>query len=360
MLGDEQMRGVKKQDIRELGLDHLKKFFLENGEKEYRAKQVYEWIWKKYTCSFADMTNLPKSTRELLSEKFEILCAKISDVRISRDKTIKTLFEFHDGEKAEGVLIPSGSRATACISTQVGCKLGCVFCATSRIKFKRNISAPEIYDQVCMIRQQAKDQYNLSLTNIVYMGMGEPLLNYSNIIRSAGIITSAEGLGFSPSRITVSTAGISKMIKRLGNDHVKFNLAVSLHSADDKKRSSIMPVNKTNNIDSLIDSLKYYYSKTNNRITIEYSLIKNLNDSIPDAKDLVTFCRNFPCKINIIDLNPVKGSKYTAASAERKKRFTEYLIKNKLIVNERRSRGQDIKAACGQLICSEKTSNKSQ
>ena len=251
-----------KKNIRSLSLDELKKFFVDQGDKAFRGKQVYEWLWKKSARTFEEMTNLATPTRTLLDEHFCINHVEISDEQKSNDRTIKSAFRLADNKTVEGVLIPTKTRMTACISSQVGCSLSCKFCATGKLDRLRNLDADEIYDQVFLLNEQSKSNYNQKLSNIVYMGMGEPLLNYRNVLASVEKITSDDGLGMSPKRITVSTAGIAKMIKKLGDDEVRFNLALSLHAANDKKRDYIMPINEQNSLDSLSESIQYFYEKT--------------------------------------------------------------------------------------------------
>ncbi len=341
---------TEKQNIRALELEELKTFFSDNGEKPFRAKQVFEWLWKKQATSFDQMSNLSVSTRELLKQHFEINTVTIAEKQISSDRTIKNAFRLFDGKITEGVLIPTPKRMTACISSQVGCSLTCKFCATGKLDRLRNIEAEEIFDQVALIKQQAEEHYQTPLSNIVYMGMGEPLLNYRNVLKSVELITSPDGLGMSPKRITVSTAGIAKMIKKLGDDEVKFNLALSLHAANDTKRSEIMPINEQNSLESLQEALQYFYDKTGTRVTFEYIIFKDFNDSLEDAKELAAFCKCVPCKINIIEYNPIDDADFQKADAEKTDKFAKFLEeKFNLIVNVRRSRGKDIDAACGQL-----------
>lgn len=340
---------IAKKDIRTLELPDLISFLEENGEKKFRAKQIMEWLWKKSATNFDQMNNIGKNLQQLLSDNFEFKTIKVADQQVSSDRTIKCAFEVDDNKVIEGVLIPTTSRMTACISSQVGCSLACKFCATGRLKMMRNLTAGEIYDQVVYLRNQANEKYNIALSNIVYMGMGEPLLNYKNVLTSIEKITSPEGLGMSPQRITVSTAGIAKMIKKLGDDQVKFNLALSLHAANDEKRNQIMDINETNNLEILADALKYFYDKTGTRVTFEYIIFKDFNDSIKDAHELANYAKNLPVKINIIEYNPIDGGEYQQASPERVDAFAKFLESKNLIVNVRRSRGKDIDAACGQL-----------
>ena len=340
---------LDKKNIRTLTLDELKDFFKENDMPAFRAKQVYEWLWKKSVSSFEEMRNVSKETIQLLDEHFVILHAKITESQKSADRTIKSAFGLYDNNNVEGVLIPTKSRMTACISSQVGCSLTCKFCATGKLDRLRNLNADEIYDQVFMLNEQALSNYNQKLSNIVYMGMGEPLLNYRNVLESIGKITSTDGLGMSPKRITVSTAGIAKLIKKLGDDEVKFNLALSLHAANDKKRDYIMPINEQNSLEALKEAIVYFYEKTQTRITYEYIIFKDFNDEISDAQELASFAKITPCKINIIEYNPIDDGEFQQAKREKVDAFVNHLESKNLIVNVRRSRGKDIDAACGQL-----------
>lgn len=345
---------MEKKDIRKIEIDYLKEFLVVNGEKAFKAKQVMEWLWKKSATSFDQMSNLSISTRELLNNNFSINPLQVHKLQKSNDGTIKSAFELYDKNIVEGVLIPADDRMTACISSQVGCSLTCKFCATGYMDRKRNLEAFEIYDQVVAIKNQAMEHYEVPLTNIVYMGMGEPLLNYANTLKSVDYITSAEGLGMSPKRITVSTAGIAKMIMKLGDDKVKFNLALSLHAANDDKRNQIMPINETNSLPALKEALKYFYDKTGTHVTYEYILFYNFNDTLQDAKELAEFAKVIPCKINIIEYNPIAEASYINTNQDTMEKFSKYLESRDLVVNVRRSRGKDIDAACGQLAIKEK------
>ncbi|HAP30754.1 MAG TPA: 23S rRNA (adenine(2503)-C(2))-methyltransferase RlmN [Flavobacteriales bacterium] len=340
---------LDKKNIRTLTLEELMDFFKENDMPTFRAKQVYEWLWKKSVSSFEEMRNVSKETIQLLDEHFVILHAKITESQKSADRTIKSAFGLYDNNNVEGVLIPTKSRMTACISSQVGCSLTCKFCATGKLDRLRNLHADEIYDQIFMLNEQALSNYNQKLSNIVYMGMGEPLLNYRNVLESIDKITSTDGLGMSPKRITVSTAGIAKLIKKLGDDEVKFNLALSLHAANDKKRDYIMPINEQNSLEALKEAIVYFYEKTQTRITYEYIIFKDFNDEISDAQELASFAKITPCKINIIEYNPIDDGEFQQAKREKVYAFVSYLESKNLIVNVRRSRGKDIDAACGQL-----------
>jgi len=343
-----------KIDIRNLNLAALQEHFTRIGEKSFRANQVYEWLWKKSCTSFDEMSNISKELRTKLAENFSINHIKIHNSQFSADKTIKNSFVLFDSHLIEGVLIPTPGRMTACVSSQVGCSLTCKFCATGYMERKRNLNADEIYDQVVLIDRQARENYGIPLSNIVYMGMGEPLLNYKNVIDSVEKITSEDGLNMSAKRITVSTAGIAKMIKKLGDDEVKFNLALSLHAANDEKRNTIMPINEQNSLKSLAEALKYYYAKTKNPVTYEYIVFDGVNDTLQDAKELAQFCKHLPCKVNIIEYNPISFASFINAGEDKIEAFAEYLRKQGITTNLRRSRGKDIDAACGQLAIKEK------
>jgi 23S rRNA (adenine2503-C2)-methyltransferase len=339
----------KQKSIRNLTLEQIKEAMQLHGQPAFRAKQIYEWLWKKSATSFDQMQNLPKDLRAWLNEEFSMNPVAVEESQISADRTIKSSFLLHDQHLVEGVLIPTEDRMTACVSSQVGCSLTCSFCATGYMDRKRNLEPYEIYDQVVLIRNQAEQQYKQPLTNIVYMGMGEPLLNYANVLASIEKITSPDGLGMSPKRITVSTAGIAKMIKKLADDQVKFNLALSLHAANDEKRNRIMPINESNTLEALSEALAYFYEQTGNKITLEYIVFDKFNDTLEDAKELLAFARKFPCKINIIEYNPIRQASFLNAKADAIQQFSNFLESKGMIVNVRRSRGKDIDAACGQL-----------
>jgi 23S rRNA (adenine2503-C2)-methyltransferase len=343
------MLAQNKPDIRKLSLEELQDWFVHSGQQKFRAKQVYEWLWQKSALSFDAMTNLSKELRASLQENYVLHGLSVANFQKSSDRTIKTAFKLHDGPVVEGVLIPTATRMTACISSQVGCSLTCKFCATGKLKLLRNLEAGEIYDQVAAIRKQSETEYGIPLSNIVYMGMGEPLLNYKNMLESVEKITSPSGLGMSPQRITVSTAGIAKMIVKLGDDNVKFNLALSLHAANEEKRSKIMPINESNNLDTLADALQHFYDKTGTRPTLEYIIFKDFNDGLSDAKELESFVKRVPSKVNIIEYNPIDDSEFQRSPEEHVNRFVAYLSNKGVIANVRRSRGRDIDAACGQL-----------
>jgi len=340
---------ITKRDIRKLKLDELKEFFVQKGDKAFRAQQVYEWLWMKSAKSFDQMTNISLETRELLKQHFVINHIKVDNMQRSADGTIKNAVTLHDGLVVESVLIPAEKRITACVSSQVGCSLACKFCATARLKRQRNLSPDEIYDQVAAIKEQAELFFGRPLTNIVFMGMGEPLLNYANVTAAIEKITSHKGLNMASRRITVSTVGIAKMIKKMADDNVKFNLAVSLHSALNQTRSSIMPINDTNSLEELGEALTYWYQKTKSKVTYEYVVWKGINDTEEHAQALLRFCKLVPSKVNLIEYNPIDDGEFQQASDEVLDMYMDLLEKNGITTRIRKSRGKDIDAACGQL-----------
>ena len=338
------------KNIRTLSLPELKEYFESIGDKKFRAIQTYEWLWKKNARHFDDMSNLSKELRLKLSEAFSLPAITVDTNQLSSDGTVKSRFKTFDGHYVEGVLIPTEKRQTACVSSQIGCSLSCKFCATGYMDRKRNLNFDEIYDQVALLNEQSEKQYSTKLTNIVFMGMGEPLLNYKNVLQAVDKITSHDGMGMSPKRITVSTAGVAKQIRQLGDDKVKFNLALSLHAATDAKRDSIMPINESNSIEVLIEALNYFYNQTKNDITLEYILFKDVNDSLADADELIKIYRKIPTHlINVIEYNPIDKASFTKPDEDTTQHFTDHLAKNRVNVRLRRSRGKDIDAACGQL-----------
>ncbi len=341
-------------DIRAQSLPALETALAAWGQPRFRAKQVQEWLWEKGAADFSDMSNLPKTLRQQLAETFAFHHLTEEKTQLSSDGTLKTRWRTHDGHRIETVLIPvpAEERFTVCVSTQVGCSLTCAFCATGRMGRKRNLEASEIFDQVRLVGQQCLETYGHPLTNVVYMGMGEPLLNYASTFASLERINAEAplGLGMGARRITVSTAGIAKMIRKLADDGFRSNLALSLHAADDAKRNQIMPINESNNLATLMSALEYFYEKTHARISYEYIAFQNFNDTPEDAARLVQLCRRrFPVRVNIIEYNPIDGSPFTKSGEERLNAFAAYLAARDVTVTVRRSRGKDIDAACGQL-----------
>lgn len=340
---------MEKKDIRSLTKEQLRDFFVANGDKAFRGNQVYEWLWNKGAHKFEDMTNVSKQTREMLEANFVINHIKVDQMQRSEDGTVKNAVRLHDGLVVESVLIPTATRTTACVSSQVGCSLDCNFCATARLKRMRNLEPGEIYDQVAAIDSESRLYYNRPLSNIVFMGMGEPLMNYPNVMKAIDKITSPEGLGMSPKRITVSTSGVSKMIKKMADDEVKFKLAVSLHSAVEEIRNKIMPFTKSFPLPELREALEYWYKKTKSKVTYEYVVWKGINDDKKSIEALVKFCKYVPCKVNLIEYNPIDDGEFQQASEEAIKAYITALETNDIVVKVRRSRGKDIDAACGQL-----------
>jgi 23S rRNA (adenine2503-C2)-methyltransferase len=340
---------AQKKDIRALTKEQLRDFFVERGDKAFRGNQVYEWLWQKSAHQFEDMTNLSLKTRNMLETSFVINHIKVDTMQRSADGTVKNAVKLHDGLVVESVLIPTKSRTTACVSSQVGCSLDCKFCATARLKRMRNLNPDEIYDQVVAIDKESKLYFDKPLSNIVFMGMGEPLMNYKNVLKAIDKITSPEGLGMSPKRIVVSTSGVPKMIKKMADDEVKFKLAVSLHSAIDEVRTSIMPFNATFPLTDLREALEYWYKKTKNRITYEYVVWEGINDTKEDVEALIQFCKFAPSKVNLIEYNPIDDGAFQQASSKAIDMYVNLLERNRITVTVRRSRGKDIDAACGQL-----------
>lgn len=340
---------TQKKDIRALTKEQLRDFFVKQGDKAFRGNQVYEWLWQKSAHNFDDMTNISLATRTMLENHFVINHIKVDTLQRSSDGTVKNAVKLHDGLIVESVLIPTKSRTTACVSSQVGCSLDCKFCATARLKRMRNLNPDEIYDQVVAIDKESRLYFDRPLSNIVFMGMGEPLMNYNNVLKAIDKITSSEGLGMSPKRIVVSTSGVPKMIKKMADDEVKFKLAVSLHSAIDEVRTSIMPFNATFPLIDLREALEYWYKKTKNRITYEYVVWDGINDKKKDVEALIQFCKFAPSKVNLIEYNPIDDGEFQQANSKAIDMYVSLLEANHITVTVRRSRGKDIDAACGQL-----------
>ena len=342
------MKNVKK-DIRALTKQQLQEFFVSQGDKSFRGSQVYEWLWSKSAHSFEAMTNVSKQTRQMLADNFVINHIRVDQMQRSSDGTIKNAVKLHDNLTVESVLIPTPKRTTACVSSQVGCSLDCKFCATATLKRMRNLNPDEIYDQVVAIDNESRLYFDKPLTNIVFMGMGEPLMNYNNVMKAVEKITSKEGLGMSPKRITISTSGVPKMIKKLADDEAKIKLAVSLHSAIEEVRTTIMPFNENFPLNDLREALEYWYAKTKSRITYEYIVWEGINDKPKDAEALVKFCKYVPCKVNLIEYNPIDDGVFQQASSQATQMYQRMLEQNNITVTVRRSRGKDFDAACGQL-----------
>lgn len=349
MLTFERMMAATQNDFRSLSLEDLQSYLGSEGQPAFRARQIYEWLWQKGVGSFDEMTNLSKDLRNRLKDKFVINALSNDTKQISKDGTVKMRFKTYDGHFIEGVLIPATDRLTACVSSQVGCSLTCKFCATGKMGRRRNLNFDEIFDQVVLINKEAVAMHGRGLTNIVFMGMGEPLLNYAEMMKAVEKISSPEGLAMSPRRITVSTAGIARMIRKLGDDEVRFRLALSLHAANDVKRNEIMPINETNDLESLIEALHYFAEKTGNRISFEYILLDHFNDYVEDARQLAKICERIPARVNLIEYNKVEGVAFHRAADDRAQHFCDFLNNHGVIATIRRSRGKDIDAACGQL-----------
>jgi 23S rRNA (adenine2503-C2)-methyltransferase len=340
---------TRKKDIRALTKEQLRQFFVDQGGQAFRGNQVHEWLWQRSAHSFGEMTNVSKEGRRLLEEHFVINHIRVDQMQRSSDGTIKNAVRLHDGLVVESVLIPTETRTTACVSSQVGCSLDCRFCATARMKRMRNLNPDEIYDQVVAIDNESRLYFDRPLSNIVFMGMGEPLMNYNNVLKAIDMITSPEGLGMSPKRITVSTSGVPKMIRKMADEQVKFKLAVSLHSAIDEVRTSIMPFNATFPLKDLREALQHWYQMTKNRITYEYVVWEGINDNLEAVEALVKFCRFAPSKVNLIEYNPIEEGEFRQASTQAVAMYQQTLERNGITVTVRRSRGKDIDAACGQL-----------
>ena len=339
----------ENDDIRSISFDKLNNFIQKNNFPSYRSNQIFNWINKSTLRSFDDITNIPKSLVKLLKENFVINITNIFSKQVSNDSTIKFAIKLHDNLVVEAVLIPSGKRVTACVSSQVGCSLDCEFCATSKLLRMRNLHSYEIFDQIMILNSQSLKNYSLPISNIVFMGMGEPLLNYKNVIESIKLITSEHGIKISNKKITLSTSGISKMIIKMSDDNIKFNLAVSLHSAVEETRNIIMPFSKSFPLDKLINSLDYWYKKTKRKVTFEYLIWKGINDDLEHIEALVKICKRIPSKVNLIEYNSIDSPTFKKADDFWVDNYLKILKKNKIPVSLRRSRGKDINAACGQL-----------
>jgi 23S rRNA (adenine2503-C2)-methyltransferase len=338
-----------KQNVRLLKFDELKDFLDKRDGKLLRTRRIAKNLWLNGIDNFDSMTDIPKSSIELLKQHFYIRKITLVSQQKSEDGTTKFAFRLQDDSLVEGVLIPSGKRLTACISSQAGCKFGCSFCATGKLGFKRHLDADEIYDQVAFIRKFGMDNLGMQLSNIVFMGMGEPLENYKNVMLAVHWLQNSDGFNLSPRIITISTVGLADQIIQLANEGFRGNLAVSLHSAVAKTRSQLMPVNRAYSLDELQESVKYFTKKTGNPATFEYLLLSGINDTKEAADALINYCKDYHCKVNLIEFNPNDQEIFNASKPEDRDFFFKYLAKNKVIVSVRHSKGKDIDAACGQL-----------
>jgi 23S rRNA (adenine2503-C2)-methyltransferase len=351
----------QKIDLKSLSREALQAFCEERKLPRYRADQLFQWLYQKGASTFEEMTNLPKKLREELDEIAFISTLNLVNREDSRDGTMKFLFHLHDDPsyKVEAVLIPdfyedgAAKRLTICVSSQVGCVFGCAFCATGKMGFFRNLTHGEIVDQVQYINRITEEKYGKKITNIVYMGMGEPLHNYKAVTESSAIITDPKSIDLSPKRITVSTVGLTKQIRQLADEDQPFNLAISLHAPDDLKRDKIMPINASMNLQSLKEAVQYYHRKTEKPLTYEYLLFDEFNDSPEDALNLARIVKWAPSKVNIIMYNNVAGVELKRAREDRLNRFMQTLIREEVTATVRRSRGDDINAGCGQLAIRE-------
>ncbi len=337
------------KDIRLIRPENLEQLLKKNKFPKYRSKQIQNWARKINVQSFDQMSNLPNDLIHFLIENFKLNKSKVNTIKKSSDGTIKFAIQLYDNLIVEAVLIPSNKRITACVSSQVGCSLDCNFCATSKIKKMRNLESYEIFDQIMLLNKESINHFSSPITNIVFMGMGEPLLNYKNVIESIDQITSDFGIGISYKKITLSTSGISKMIRKMADDNVKFNLAISLHTALEKTRNKVMPFSKSFPIKELVDSLEYWYKKIKRKITFEYLIWKEINDDFEHINALVSICKRIPSKVNIIEYNDTDDSAFQNADDKWINNYLTTLKENRIPVSVRRSRGKDIDAACGQL-----------
>jgi 23S rRNA (adenine2503-C2)-methyltransferase len=356
-----QVKNQEKVDLKALTREELEHFCTGLGLQSYRSDQIFQWLYQKGAGSFSEMTNLSKDLRAKLEQVATINRIQVVHSQESADGTIKFLFRLADDEgyKIEAVLIPdfypdgAANRLTVCVSSQVGCVYGCSFCATGKMGLFRSLTHGEIVDQVQYINALCEEKFGKKITNIVYMGMGEPLHNYQGVVQSAAVICDDQGIGLSPKRITVSTVGLTKQIKRLADERQPFNLAVSLHAANDQKRDEIMPINSSLNLTQLKEAVEYYYAKLHRPITYEYLLFDEFNDTPEDARELAEIVHWAPSKVNIIMYNNVAGVTLRRAREQRLDRFMRELISHDVTATVRRSRGDDIDAGCGQLAVQE-------
>lgn len=333
------------RNIKDYNLDELKEEFLKLGEKQYRAEQVFKWIYIDEVTSFDEMTNLSKDLREKLKLEFELHSFKILQKQESTDGTKKYLFDILDDNAIETVLMQYHHGKTICVSSQVGCKMGCKFCASTGIKFVRNLTAGEIVEQILAVQRDE----NVKISNIVFMGIGEPLDNYENVMKAIKILNNPKGLNIGARHISISTSGLVPKIYELADQDLQCTLSISLHATNNTKRSEMMPVNNKYDIEELMKACKYYINKTNKRISFEYALAKDNNDNLEDAKELVKLLHGMLCHVNLIPINKIENGKYVKSSNENIIRFRDYLNGKGIIATIRRELGSDIDAACGQL-----------
>lgn len=344
------MNPVPQKNIRHLPYEQLERLVLEQGFRKPHAKALYEALWHRHATDILLIDSLPESLRTLLSAHFFIPGTQVHQMQKSTDGTIKCSIRLQDGHLIEGVLIPTDTRVTICVSSQVGCSLSCSFCATGFLERKRNVDFDEIVDQVVLLNAIAQEHYGRPISNVVFMGMGEPLLNYQHVLNAVAKLTDQRGLSIAPKRMTISTAGIAKMIRKLGEEQVKVNLALSLHAANDDKRNKIMGINETNNLEALSEALNDFHKQSRNDITLEYILLEGFNDTIADADELIAFAAKVPVHlVNILEYNAVAGTKFQKPREEVMQAFVRHLHRNHVNAHLRRSRGKDIDAACGQL-----------
>ena len=334
-----------------LGRPALEHWVQQRGQAAFRGRQLHDWLYSKGVRDLDQVSVLPKQFRQQLlaeppADAFDWIGRSRELQRsVALDGTTKLLLATHDGLSIETVGIPNPNRLTVCVSSQVGCAMACRFCATGKGGFQRSLALHEIVDQVLSVREVMQQRPS----HVVFMGMGEPLLNYGNVLEGIHKITSQEGMNMAAKRITVSTAGVAKMIKKLADDEVRFNLALSLHAANDEKRDKIMPINETNNLEVLLESLNYFKEKVDGEITFEYIIFNDFNDSIKDAQELTDLAKKIGAKVNIIEYNKVDKVTLKKATSQNRDLFVRHLERNGVIAKVRRSRGKDIDAACGQL-----------
>ena len=333
------------KNIKDYNLNELKEEFVKFNEKPYRAEQVFKWIYESEVTSFDDMTNLSLELRDKLKNEFEFHNFKILKKQESLDGTKKYLFDVLDGNAIETVLMEYHHGRTICVSSQIGCKMGCKFCASTGIKFIRNLTSGEIVEQILAVQRDE----NVRISNIVFMGIGEPLDNYDNVLNAIGIINNPKGLNIGARHISISTSGIVPKIYELADRDYQFTLSISLHATNDKKRSEMMPVNNAYNIEELMKACRYYIGKTNKRISFEYALAKDNNDNLDDAKELVKLLKGMLCHVNLIPINKIENGKYVKSTNENIIKFRDYLNSKGITATIRRELGSDIDAACGQL-----------